>query len=200
MSRKVILEKFELRSVKLNNKKGLDVSFFDLDYTNKLLEEKSNNKASIDFYNAFNQLKEVFAYSLGYHNGWNFARENNRKNEDVLKKSILFWKDEIDKFAISQVTLMGVSNSLGIKINGTMKTELGFVKVTSPVIRFDSDVNDANDESIMLGDLAETAFNQIQLEVYYYCMTNKTDGEFHFTEDEEEEEEEDDIIESSVFE
>lgn len=199
MSRKVILEKFELRSVKLNNKKGLDVSFFDLDHTNKLLEEKSNNKPSIDFYNAFNQLKEVFAYSLDYHNGWNFARENNRKNEEALRKSMVFWKDEIEKFAISKVTLMGVNDSLGIKINGTMKTELGFVNVTSPVIRFDSDVQDANDEFIMIGDLAETAFNVIQLEVFQYCMNGKQDGQFQFPEDDPEDEE-DGIINPAVFE
>jgi len=198
MSSKIALEKFELHSVVLNSKRGLDITFYDLDFTDKSKGEKSNKKPSIDFYNAMNKLKEVLAYSLGYHNGWNFARENNRKNKEALEKSMVFWKDEIETFSIKQVNLMGVNKYQGIKIKGQRKTELGSVPVESPLIRFDTDIKDSNDESIMLGDLAEVAFKEIQFEVYHYCMTSKVDGEFHFTEAEEKKE--GDIIKPSVFE
>jgi len=73
-------------------------------------------------------------------------------------------------------------DSKGIKISGSRKTDLGVVGLCSPIIRFDSVVINSMDEEIMIGDLAETAFVKIQLEIWSFIFAGKRGGEFNFPE------------------
>lgn len=177
MNKKVELKSFELKKVKFNAKKGLEIDFYDINTPNDLWSVDSESQPSEDYQTALNRLKEVLAYSLGLSSGWDFARENNRKNEDALKKSIRGWGDEIERCNITGVSLVSVGDSLGIKISGSLKTELGVVGLASPIIRFDSDFVNSVDETIMIGDLAETAFKSIQEEVWMFIFKNKRGGE-----------------------
>ena len=177
MNKKLDLKSFDLQKVSFNAKKGLIIDFYDVNSPNDLWNVDSDSQPHEDYLKALDALKEVFAYSLGYNNGWEFARENNRKNEDALKKSIQSWKDEIERFTIKGMTTVGVGVSKGIKIAGSLKTDLGVVGLPSPIIRFDAIVTNSIDEDVMIGDLAETAFNKIQEEVWAFIFKGKRGGE-----------------------
>jgi hypothetical protein len=177
MSKNVAVKDFELHKIKFNAKKGLDIEFFDINSPNELWSVSSDSQPSEDYINALNELKEVFAYSLSLNNGWDFAREHNRKNEEALKKARQFWLDEIERCSVTGLTVVGAGDSLGIKISGSLKTELGVVGCASPTIRFDVDVVNSIDESVMIGDLAETAFNKIREEIWMFIFKGKRGGE-----------------------
>lgn len=184
MSKKVEVKNFELQKVKFNAKKGLIINFFDINNPNDLWNVDSDSQPSEDYINALDALKEVFAYSLGLNNGWDYLRDNNRKNEEVLKKSILSWKEEIERCVVTGLSVVGVGDSKGIKISGSLKTDLGVVGLASPIVRFESLVTNSMDEEIMIGDLAETAFAKIQEEVWLFIFKDKRGGELDFTQSE----------------
>jgi len=178
MSVKVALKDFELQDVVFAGKKGLKVQYFDLTQTDKLWTVSSDTQPSDDYVNALNQLKEVLAYSLQLNNGWDFAKEHNRKNEELLKKALTFWKEEIDRCHISGISVVGVGETKGIVIHGSLQNDLGSVKLSSSAtIRFSDEIINSIDETIMIGDLAETAFNKIQDEVWFFVFKDKRGGE-----------------------
>lgn len=184
MGKIVEVKNFELHKVKSKGKKGLDVEFFDKSQPNELWSVSSDGQPHELFFEGINELKEVLAYSLGLHNGWDYAREHNRKNEEHLKKAILSWKLEIERCEVSGITVVGSedNDNMGIKIAGTLKTDLGAVGLPSPIIRFDDTFNNSVDEVIMIGDLAETAFKKIQEQVWMFIFKGKRGGELPFPE------------------
>lgn len=177
MNKKLAVESFDLKKVKFNAKKGLAIEFFDIGSPNDLWSVDSDSQPSEDYLNALNELKEVFAYSLGLSGGWDFAREHNRKNDEALGKARQFWLDEIERCNVTGLTVVGAGDSMGIKISGSLQTELGVVGCASPTIRFDADITSTVDESIMIGDLAETAFKKIKEEVWKFIFKAKRGGE-----------------------
>lgn len=177
MNKKLDLKDFELKKVKFNAKKGLEIDWFDLNQRNDLYSVDSDSKPSDDYLNALTPLKEVFAYALGINNGWDFSREHNRQNDELLKKAKQFWNDEVDRINVTGLVVVGVAESKGIKIIGSLQNELGTVGLPSPIIRFDSEITNSVDELIMIGDLAESAFNEIQKEVWSFIYQGKRGGE-----------------------
>jgi hypothetical protein len=177
MNKKLIISEFELHKVKFNSKKGLEIEWFDLNQPNDLFSVDSDSKPSDDYTDSLLLLKEVFAYALGLNNGWDFAREHNRKNDEVLKKGINFWNEEVDKIHVVGINVIGADESKGIKIIGALQTELGPIRLTSPTIRFDAQITNSVDEIVMIGDLAEVAFNEIQKEVWSFIYQGKRGGE-----------------------
>lgn len=95
----------------------------------------------------------------------------------MLQKAIQFWNDEVERITISGLVVVGVGESKGIKITGSLETELGTVGLPSPIIRFDSEITNSVDELVMVGDLAEVAFNEIQKEVWSFIYKGKRGGE-----------------------
>ena len=185
MSKIVALKDFELQKVKFNSKKGLDIQFWDLSSQNELWSVSSDSSPSSDYYIALNLLKEVLAYSLGLNNGWDFSRENNRKNEEALKLAIVSWQEEIERCNVTGLTVIGSSDSKGIKISGSLQTELGVVGLPSPTIKFNSEITNSVDELIMIGELAETAFNKVQEEIWKFIFKGKRGLELFPSEQEE---------------
>jgi len=177
MNKKVEVKNFELQKVKFNAKKGLEINFFDLTTPNDLWNVNSDSQPSDDYVSSLQKLKEVLAYSLGLNDGWDFARENSRKNDEALKKSIQSWNEEVDRCEVTGVVSVGSGDSKGIKILGSLKTDLGVVGLSSPKIRFDSEIINSIDELIMIGDLAEEAFSKIQAEVWMFIFKDKRGGE-----------------------
>jgi hypothetical protein len=182
MNKKLDLKNFDLHKVSFNAKKGLVIDFYDINTPNDLWNVDSDSQPHEDYQKALDALKEVFAYSIGLNNGWEFARENNRKNDEALRKSIQSWKDEIEKFTIKSMTTVGFGDSKGIKIAGSIKTDLGVSVLSSPIVRFDDYVTNSIDEDVMIGDLAETAFNKIQEEVWGFIFKSKRGGELFSSE------------------
>jgi len=177
MAFKLDLKNFEIKKLDFKEKKGLIVKFFDIENPDKVWTVDNDGKAHEDFTNSVNMLKEVLAYSLGLSGGWDFAREHNRKNDEALKKARQFWLDEIERCLVTGFTVVGAGDSLGIKISGSLQTELGVVGLPSPTIRFDADIKSTVDESIMIGDLAETAFKKIKEEIWMFIFKGKRGGE-----------------------
>lgn len=177
MNKKLELKNFELKKVKFNAKKGLEIDWFDLNQSNDLYSVDSDSKPSDDYVTALNSLKEVFAYALQLNNGWDFSREHNRKNDEVLKKTIQFWNEENERITVSGLVVVGAGETKGIKITGSLQTELGTIGLSSPTIRFDSEITNSVDELIMIGDLAESAFKEIEKEVWSFIYQGKRGGE-----------------------
>lgn len=177
MNLKLEVKNFELQKVTFNAKKGLVIDFFDKSSPNELFSVDSDGQPHEDYHNALKKLKEVLAYSLGYNDGWDFAREHNRKNAELLAKAKKFWDDEVEKCDVKGVTFVGSGEKAGIKIAGSLKTDLGVVGLASPIVRFDSEITNSIDEIVMIGDLAETAFSEVQEEVWKFIFKQKRGGE-----------------------
>lgn len=177
MKKSVVYKDFELHKVKFNAKKGLEIEFYDVNEPNDLWKVNSDSQPSEEYVGVLNELKEVLAYSLGLNNAWDFAREHNRKNEDALKKAQLLWKDEIARCNVTGITVVGVEDSKGIKISGSLGTDLGVVGLPSPIIRFEDDIVNSVDATILIGEMAQTVFEKLQAEVWMFIFKNKRGGE-----------------------
>lgn len=185
MGKVVEVKNFELHKVKLKGNKGLDAYFFDKSQSNNLWHVDADGQPHDDLIGSLNDLKEVFAYSLGFSNGWDFAAEHNRKNDELLKKALVSWKLEIERHNVSGITVVGSedNDNLGIKIAGSLQTDLGVVGLPSPIIRFEDSFNNSVDVEIMIGDLAETAYKKIQQQVWLFIFKGKRGGELEFPEE-----------------
>ena len=115
--KKLTLAEFDLQKVKLN-KKGLDVSFWEKGNNNEMITIESDTLPHPDLTDKLAEFKELFAESMETLDGWEFARENNRKNEEALRASIRGRQEEIDRFTVSGVVLKGKNEYLGIAITG----------------------------------------------------------------------------------
>lgn len=186
MSKVVPVKDFELQFLKSKGKKGLDIDFFDKSQPNELWSCSSDGQPTDELFSALNDFKEVLAYSLGLNNGWDFAREHNRKNDELLKKAQLSWKLEIERCIVSGITVVGSvdNDNMGVKIAGSLKTDLGTVGLPSPIIRFEDTFNNSIDEVVMIGDLAETAFKKLQEHVWLFIFKSKRGGELDFPDEE----------------
>lgn len=176
MGKLVPIKDFELQKVKFEGKKGLYFEFFDISQPDFLWKGSADQIPSEEYVAALNELKEVLAYSLSLNNGWDFAREHNRKNDEQLKKAQLFWNEEIARCNITGISVVGDEENRGIKISGSLVTDLGTVGLASPIIRFEDSFNNSVDTEIMIGDLAELAFKKIQEEVWMFIFKGKRGG------------------------
>lgn len=164
--KKLTLEEFDLQKVKLNSKKGLNISFWQKGNNNELFTVESDTLPHPDITNKLDELKELFAVSMDSLDGWELARENCRKNDEALKEAIRGYKEEIDRYNVNGVVLVGKEQYLGIKITGSRSTESGKVGLTSPTIRFTDENEDINAKATDL-------FDDIQQEVWMYLFKNK---------------------------
>ena len=130
--KKLTLAEFDLQKVKLN-KKGLDVSFWEKGNNNEMITIESDTLPHPDLTDKLAEFKELFAESMETLDGWEFARENNRKNEEALRAAIRGRQEEIDRFTVSGVVLKGKNEYLGIAITGYRSTENGKAGMVSRV-------------------------------------------------------------------
>lgn len=163
--KKLTLAEFDLQKVKLN-KKGLDVSFWEKGNNNEMITIESDTLPHPDLTDKLAEFKELFAESMETLDGWEFARENNRKNEEALRAAIRGRQEEIDRFTVSGVVLKGKNEYLGISITGYRSTENGKVGITSPTIRF----TDADDN---INAPATDLFDDLQKEIWMYLFKGK---------------------------
>lgn len=157
---------FDLQKVKFNSKKGLDIKFWEKDNNNNLFGVDSDDAPHSDLIQKLSEFREVFAVSMETLEGWAMARENTRKNDELLKEAIRGYNDEIERYDVSGVVLVGKDKYFGIRITGSRKTESGVVGMTSPTIRF-TDENEIDNTNVI------ELFNQLQNEIYLYIFKNK---------------------------
>lgn len=162
MNTKLSYANFELQKVKLTSKKGLIIDWFDLEKKNDLFNVESDSEPHEDLIEKLNELKEVFAITLGLKNGWDTARENNRKNEEELKKSVGGWYNEIERCNVSGISI----TSTGIKITGSLDGDFGVIALASPLIKFEEEIEN-------LGNRVGEILEEISKEVWAYIYKGK---------------------------
>jgi hypothetical protein len=162
MNKKLELKNFELRHLKLSSKGCPQIDWFDLTQKNELFSVESDSQPHDDLVEKLNELKSVFAESLGLLSGWNFARENVRKNEERLKEAIRLYNEEIIRCKVSGVTI----TDKGVKISGSLVCEEGTVGLPSPLIKFE------NEES-EIGVTAKAIVEGLQVEVWKFIYGGK---------------------------
>ncbi len=166
MNKKLEFKNFEVRHLKLNSKGGLVIDWFDLTQKNDLLSVDSDSVPHEDLKNKLDELKSVFAESLGLLKGWDFARENNRKNEEKLKEAIRGYNEEINRCNVTGFTL----TEKGIKISGSLDCDGVKIGLASPLVKFDSDESD-------MGLDAKGIVDSLTKEVWSFIYAGKRDND-----------------------
>ncbi len=164
MNKKLNVKDFNLRSLKLNSKVQPTIDWFDLTQTNELFSVESDSQPHEDLVDKMNELKAVFAESLGILAGWDFSRENNRKNEDKLKEAVRFYNEEILRCKVTGVTI----TNRGIKISGSLVCDEGNVSLTTPLVKFESE-----DDNITIGETAKAIVEVLEIEVWKFIYAGK---------------------------
>lgn len=164
MNKKLEFKNFELRHLKLNSKGGLVIDWFDLNQKNDLLSVDSDSVPHEDLTSKLDELREVFAESLGLLKGWDLARENNNKNEEKLKEALRGWKDEVLRCKVSGFTL----TEKGIKISGSLDCDGAKIGLASPLVKFESEDSD-------IGLRAKGIVDELVKEVWSFIYAGKRD-------------------------
>lgn len=162
MNRKLELKSFELRHLKLNSKGQPIIDWFDLTKPNDLLSVESDSQPHEDLFEKLNELREVFATSLGLLKGWDLARENTNKNDDKLREAIRGWNEELLRCKLSGLTI----TEKGIKVTGSLLCEEGTVGLSSPLIKFENEEND-------LGETTRRIVEELTIEVWKFIYQEK---------------------------
>lgn len=164
MNKKLEFKNFELRHLKLNSKGGLVIDWFDLNQKNDLLSVDSDSQPHEDLLKPLNDLKGILAESLGLLKGWDFARENNRKNEEKLKEAMRGHSEEIDRCKVTGLTI----TEKGIKISGSLACEGGVVGLASPLVKFESESEESE-----IGLAAQSVVDVLSKEVWSFIYAGK---------------------------
>jgi hypothetical protein len=164
MNKKLELKNFQLRHLKLSSKGCPQIDWFDLTQTNELFSVESDSQPHEDLVEKLNELKSVFSESLGLLAGWNFARENNRKNEEKLQEAVRFYNEEIMRCKVSGVTI----TDKGVKISGSLICDEGTVGLSSPLVKFENE-----DDEITIGETAKVIIEELQVEVWKFIYGGK---------------------------
>jgi len=177
MNKKLEAKNFELNKVKVNSKRGLSIEFYDLTQKNDVYSVESDSVPHDDFFDKLDELKEVLAKSLGLLSGWDFARENNRKNDEKLKEAIVYYNEEIQRCNVTGISLVGQGDLEGVKISGSIQCELGTVGLASPTIKF-------NEEEVGIGEMAKRIIDELQVEVWMFIYKGKRSDDLFNQKDE----------------
>jgi len=164
MNKKLELKNFDLRHLKLNSKGGLVIDWFDLTQKNDLLSVESDSQPHEDLTEMLMELKTIFAESLGLLKGWDFARENNRKNEEKLAEAIRGYNEEVNRCNVTGITI----TEQGVKISGSLICDYGKVGLASPLIKFIVD-----EEETEIGLAIQSIVDKLTIEVWKFIYQGK---------------------------
>jgi hypothetical protein len=162
MNKKLEYKNFDMISLKLNGKGCPAIDWFDLTKKNDLLSVESDSQPHEDLLTQVNKLKFVLAESLGLLDGWDFAREHNRKNEESLRLARFGYDEQIERCNVSGVKI----TDKGIKVTGSINCDEGVVGLTSPLIKYENE--DSN-----LGEIAKEIIGNITAEVWSFIYQDK---------------------------
>lgn len=178
--KQLALNQFDLQKVKLNTKKGLDVSWYHRGNNNDLLSVESDSGPHEDFFNKLDDLRELFATVNETLHGWNHSRENNRKNDEALQAAIRGYNEEVLRWKLSGVLFRGGGDNEGIVLTGSRVIESGNVGQTSPLIKFVGELGIEDRARVLATELIE--------EVWKYVYKGKRGNDlFNSTEKKEDE-------------
>jgi len=167
MSKTVAYGDFDLIKVKVEGKK-VEATYYEKSRPNKEQRPKCIDIPHNDLLNAFNDNvgKEVFATSLGMLEGWDFAREHNRKNLETLEIARRKWAEEVTRFEVAEVEFVGDEETTGLRLKGKLDCESSKPKIESPLFVFDEASEEIKQRA---NDWAE----KIKAEVWSYLFKDK---------------------------
>lgn len=159
-------EHFDLCSVKVNSE-GVDMAYYNLLFPNAKEEPKTKVIAHPDLQAALDKLKLYFATKIGILEGWDFAREHCRDNQDALKMAMDKHKEIVESCKITGLTFAGEGETYGVTIAGYLKfPKKGGSGVSSGKIVFSKKTFGWEDE---VKELCE----DVKAEVYAYRFQAK---------------------------
>jgi len=164
MNKKLAFKDFELRHLKLNSKNCPTIDWFDLTKKNDLLSVESDSQPHDDLLDKLKELRTIFAESLGLLDGWNFAREHVKANDERLKEALQSYNDEILRCTVTGFTL----TDKGVKMTGKLSCLDGDVGLTSPMIKFETEDDDTD-----IGLRAKSLIDEISQEVWSFIYQGK---------------------------
>lgn len=160
---------FGLEKISINSKNLITVDWYDLTKRNDLLSVESDSLPSEDLILTIKKFSKAMAVSLDLTKGFEFARENNRKNEEALKKAVHGCLEEYDRCQVKAISFVGSDEYEGIKIKGNLICENGTVPISStPTIKF----NDEDREEEFNTEL-DAICEELKKEVYAFIYLGK---------------------------
>lgn len=157
---------FDLKSVKINTHKGLDLMYYNLLQPNLTEEPKSKNLPHPDLIDKLNQVRLYYAEKLGLLEGWDFAREHCKKTPDSLKLAKDGHQAVIDRITMKSMTFSGEGETFGVSFSAYVK----FPKKGGSGIP--SGKYSLHGEAEHVDDLTKIC-EEIKEEVYAYRFQNK---------------------------
>lgn len=134
---------FGLERIAINSKNFITVDWYDLTKRNDLLSVESDSLPSEHLILTIKKFSKAMAVSLDLTKGFEFARENNRKNEEALKTAVRGCIEEHERCKVKAISFVGSDEYEGIKIKGNLICENGTVPIGStPTITFNDEERD----------------------------------------------------------
>lgn len=133
MSKIVTYAEFDLISVKTDGK-TLEAVFFDKSTPNIKWPPKGGDAPHPDLMTALKDVtgSEIMATSLCLLEGWDFARENNRKNLEVLEDARRKWSEEVLRCEVMELHFTGEDETAGVQLKGKLNCDGAKIKIETP--------------------------------------------------------------------
>jgi hypothetical protein len=160
-------EDFKLTKFKLN-KDGVTITHHVNGVTSADITAIVEAEPHPDLISKMDQLKLFMASRLGLLSGWDFARDNLKKNPNALTRAIQGHKDIVKMMNVNGLTFVGSGETYGVMITGSIKVPIkGSTGLSVPKISFDGG-NELGYE-----DDVEQICEEITDEIYNYLILRK---------------------------
>lgn len=183
VTRKLDFKDFDLQKVKANSD-GVHIEFYEKGNGNLKHTVDCSEEPHPDFITSLKALQLYFAMRIGILDGWNFARENLKKDQELLKDAISGYDSEIERCSVFGIAYVGSDQLRAVKITGALKCKNGSVGMATPNITFSSDKLGYEDD---VKDLCDV----VMKECYNYAFKNKRAQQDIMTQIEEQDEQSD---------
>ena len=167
MAKTVNYAEFDLISVKTDGKK-MEVVYFDKSRPNLKDRPQGSDIPHPDLMNALKEItgSEVMASTLCLLEGWDFAREHNRKNQEVLDVARRKWAEEVSRCEVMELHFTGEDETAGIILKGKLNCDGAKIKIETPQYVF----IEGEEE---LSKRAQEYSEAVKKEVWGYLFKNK---------------------------
>lgn len=163
--RKLDFKNFDLEKVKLTSE-GLSVTYYEKGTNAVKHMIECEGEPHPDMNEKFNLLQPYMARRLDLLAGWDFARENTRKDPEALAQAVENYNKCVERCKVSGIVYVGKDQLRGIKITGSVKCNESSVGLATPNITFSS-------EKLGFEQDVEDICEQIRSEVYLYVFSHK---------------------------
>lgn len=165
MQRKLDYQNFDLQKVKLSDD-GLDIHYFEKGGTKDKYNVECEGLPHPDLTNALDALKPFVAKLLLLTPGWDFARDNVKGDDDLVKEARDSGEAQNERFKVSGIVFVGSDKLAGIKVTGSLKVANGSIGMATTNITFSS-------EKLGYEQTVQELCEKVRAETYSYLFKNK---------------------------